>query len=122
MELIFSLAAATALGLLTGLGVGGGSLLLLYLTGFLSLDPSTARSISLLFFFPAALLSGFRNRKKVPYGSLLPAVLPGILAAALFSLLSQFLDPAFFRKALGGLFIFTGLRELLPDHKKSQVR
>ena len=112
MELIFSLAAATILGLLTGLGVGGGSLLLLYLTCFLSMDPADARGISLLFFFPAALLSGFRNRKKVPFRSLLPAIVPGVLTAALFSRLSRILDPGLFRKALGILFLLLGLSEV----------
>ena len=118
MEFLGAVAAGTVLGLLTGLGIGGGSLLLLYLTFLLHMDPAAARGISLLFFFPAAILGSVRNRKRVPYGVLLPAVLPGILFAVLFSCLARILDPGYFQKALGGLFLLVGLRELFS--KKEQ--
>lgn len=112
MELILSTLAATALGVLTGLGVGGGSLLLLYLTLVVNLDAGTARTISLLFFFPAAALSAFRARKQICWKTLLPAILAGCLSAFLFSLLSKALDPGYFRKALGVLLLILGIREL----------
>ena len=112
MALILSLAAATALGILTGLGIGGGSLLLLYLTIVLSMDLSTARTISLLFFFPASCVSCFLNRKKIPWKPLLPAMAAGCLTAALFSILSSRLDKELLRIPMGLLFICIGLREL----------
>ena len=113
MELGISLLTATGLGLLTGLGIGGGSLLLLYLTLVLHMDPGTARTLSLLFFFPAALVSCFRRGSGLSLKELLPAVLWGILAAALFSGLSRILDPGYLKKAMGLLFLLTGLSELL---------
>ena len=44
-----------ALGFLSGLGVGGGSLLLLWLTLVMGTDRDTARAMNLLFFLPCAL-------------------------------------------------------------------
>ena len=44
-----TLLVGTALGFLTGLGVGGGSLLMVWLTAVLGMDTLTARSINLLF-------------------------------------------------------------------------
>ena len=104
--------SGTALGILTGLGIGGGSLLLLWLTGVLGAEPELARNISLLFFFPSALISCLLSRKNIPWKLLLPGILAGVLSAALFAVLARSLDPELFRKALGLLFLFTGLREL----------
>ena len=102
----------TLLGILTGLGIGGGSLLLLYLTFVKDLPPDLSRNISLLFFFPAASLSYFKKGQRIPFKKLMPAAAAGCLAAAAFSLLARVLDPRYFKKALGLLFIFTGLYEL----------
>ncbi len=43
------------LGFLSGLGVGGGSLLILWLTAVLSMEQRTAQGVNLLFFLPAAI-------------------------------------------------------------------
>ena len=49
-----TLAAASLLGFLTGLGIGGGSLLILWLTMIVGMDAETARVINLMFFLTAA--------------------------------------------------------------------
>ena len=112
MELILSLITGSILGLLTGLGIGGGSLLILYLTVIKGMDPALARGISLLFFFPAAFLSAVRTRRKLPLRQLLPAMIAGVSSAVVFSLIAGTTDPAFFKKGLGLLFLFIGFREL----------
>ena len=69
----------TILGFLSGLGVGGGSLLILWLTVVLEMDPLAARSINLLFFLPAALISSAVRIKRgnLKIKTLLPAILAG---------------------------------------------
>lgn len=108
------LAVSTLLGFLSGLGIGGGSLLMLWLTVVLGMDHSAARSMNLLFFLPSALIAcifrwrqGTLNLKK-----LLPAVIAGCCGAFGFSLLSGWLDLELLRKLFGGLLVATGLREL----------
>ena len=103
---------SAVLGVLTALGIGGGSLLLLYLTTFAAFSPAEARGISLLFFFPAACFSYFKKGHHVPFKKLLPAIFSGCLTAAVFSFAARKIDPHFFEKALGLLFLFLGLREL----------
>ena len=51
------LLVGTVLGFLTGLGVGGGSLLILWLNIALGMEQSVARGINLLFFLPSALIA-----------------------------------------------------------------
>jgi len=113
-SLPFMLILGTVLGFLAGIGVGGGSLLMLWLTLVLDTPPVIARSINLLFFLPAALISCFFRWKQgaLNIRTVLPAVLTGCVAAALFSWLGTRLDTDFMKKAFGGLLIITGLREL----------
>lgn len=111
-DFLISLAVASVLGFLSGLGAGGGSLLILWLTLVQGMDPRQARSINLLFFLPGAILATFlRRREGVPFRKILPAVCAGCLTAALTSLLR--VDTALLRKLFGALLLFAGARELL---------
>lgn len=109
-----SLVVGTVLGFLTGLGVGGGSLLILWLTLALELPQQAARGINLLFFLPSALISCLFRWKQgaVRFRAIFPAVLAGCAAAAAFSFLGVRMDLALLKKLFGGLLIATGIREL----------
>jgi len=108
------LAAGTVLGFLTGLGIGGGSLLILWLTAVVGMDPAAARSVNLLFFLPSALIAVILRGKQgaVPYKKLLPAVVSGSIAAALTAWLSARMELALLKKLFGMLLVLTGLREI----------
>ena len=109
-------------GFLAGLGVGGGSLLMLWLTVFLGIAYPTARTINLLFFIPPALISCFFRRKQgaLDLKRVLPAILFGVAAAAVTSILSSRFDMALLKKLFGGLLIITGLRELFYRPRKAR--
>ena len=118
-DFLISLGIASVLGFLSGLGPGGGSLLILWLTLVPGMDPPRARSVNLLFFLPGAILATLlRRREGVPFRKILPAVCAGCLTAALTSLLQ--VDTALLRKLFGALLLFAGARELLcrPREKK----
>lgn len=113
---------ATVLGFLAGLGVGGGSLLVLWLTLVLGMSQPQARIYNLLFFIPAAVIaslfrwhSGNLNLKKI-----LPGILAGCIGAAAGSLLGQTMDLSLLKKLFGILLLITGLRELFYKPKKAQ--
>ena len=110
------------LGFLAGLGVGGGSLLILWLTLVLGIDSETARSINLMFFITAAgSVSFFRWRQGVlQIRVIIPAVIAGCIAAAVFSFLSQWIDQTFVKRLFGGLLLITGLRELFYRPRKAR--
>lgn len=102
------------LGFLSGLGVGGGSLLMLWLTLVLQMEHSTARSINLLFFIPSALIASLFRKKQgsLNIKKILPAIIAGCVSAAVFSFISKVIDVSLLKKLFGGLLLFTGLREL----------
>ena len=102
-----------ALGFLSGLGVGGGSLLLLWLTLVNGMPQETARVMNLMFFLPCALIATlFRRGPKPDRGMLLPAILGGLLGALLGNRIGPMLDTHLLKKAFGVLFLLTGIREL----------
>ena len=117
---MISLLVGTALGFLSGLGIGGGSLLILWLTLVQDFSPTAARSMNLLFFIPSALIAGyFRWRQgAIPFRKILPAMASGCLSALAFSFLGANIHTDMLKKLFGGLLIATGLRELLYKSKK----
>ena len=113
------LIVGASLGFLSGLGVGGGSLLMLWLTLVLELDHSIARNINLLFFLPAAAIASFFRWKQgsLDIKKILPAVIAGCISAGIFAWLSRHTDLQIIKKLFGGLLLVTGLRELFYRRK-----
>lgn len=112
--MVVSILVGTLLGFLAGLGVGGGSLLILWLTFVVNMDPLSARFVNLLFFLPAAIISCLLRWRQgtLNYRQVLPAIVAGCIAAGLFACLSPRLDIQLLQKLFGILLILTGLREL----------
>lgn len=110
------------LGFLAGLGTGGGSLLLLWLTLLVGVEEQTARAINLMFFLTAAgSVSVLRLKKgQIQYKKILPGILAGCVSAAAVSILGRNLDPTLLKKAFGVLLLFTGVRELCYRPRKAR--
>lgn len=111
---ILPLIVGAATGVLSGFGVGGGSLLLIYMTSFAGLEQPLAQGINLLYFLPtaaAALPAHFKNGV-VEKKALLPAIAAGLACSALAAWAATALDVDLLRKCFGGFLIVIGLREL----------
>lgn len=110
------------LGFLAGLGIGGGSLLILWLTLCVGTEPITARAINLMFFLTAAgSVSIFRLKNgNLQFKSILPAVVSGCIAAAIGSWLGTWIDQSVLKKIFGGLLLITGLREMFYRPRKAK--
>lgn len=102
------------LGFLAGLGIGGGSLLILWLTLVLNMEQTAARLINLLFFLPSAVIASFFRWKQgaLDIKKVAPAIVSGCITAAGFAIFSKYLDISLTKKLFGILLLFTGLREL----------
>ena len=118
-SLTVTILVGTLLGFLTGLGVGGGSLLMVWLTAVLGLDALTARGINLLFFLPGALIAiCFRKHQgQLQWNSILPPAAAGCIAAAICSKLSTAVDNSILNPIFGAVLIAAGIRELLWKEK-----
>ena len=113
---------AAVLGFLAGLGVGGGSLLMLWLTAVVNMDYSVAKTVNLLFFLPSALIATLFHKKQgsVDIHKVLPAIICACIAAAIFSYMGKHIDTSLLKKLFGGILILTGLRELFYRDRKAR--
>ena len=111
--------AAAATGVLSGWGVGGGTLLLLCMTLVLGVDHRIAQAVNLLFFLPTAALSLWFHREKgfVEKTVFLNAAIPGTAAALLGAILATTLDTALLQKPFGVFLILAGVRMLVGARK-----
>ena len=108
---------AVALGTLSGLGTGGGSLLILWLNLVMDVPQSQARVINLMFFIPSALISCLFRWKRGQIKKVLPAMVAGSICAGLFTYFSMGWNMKLLKKLFGILLLFTGIRELLYKPK-----
>ena len=118
----FSVVMGIILGFLSGLGIGGGSLLILWLTLVLGVDQEIARGVNLMFFLPSAVLAClFRFRQgTLDLKRVLPGIAAGIIGATVFSLIGSNIDTALLRKPFGILLLITGLREIFYRPRKAK--
>lgn len=114
-EFWLPLLAGAVTGILSGFGVGGGTLLLVYMTAFAGVEQRLAQGINLLYFLPAALLSLPAHIKNgyIQRSVLVPAISAGLVCAALAAWIATGMDTALLKKLFGGFLMVIGASELL---------
>lgn len=111
--------AAFLTGIFASMGMGGGSILIIYLTIFAGVQQNTAQGINLLFFIPIATVALiFYSKKHLIHLKLVSlASLAGILGAIIGSCLSSKIDNFILRKLFGSLLLFIGIKQLFVKNK-----
>lgn len=114
MGWITPLLAGLAAGVLSGFGIGGGTLLLIYLTAFAAVPQDLAQGINLIYFLPtaAAALPAHIKNGFIEQKALWPAILAGLAGTALAAWIATALDVALLHRIFGGFLLVIGLREL----------
>lgn len=114
--MIVELLVGAAAGFVSGCGVGGGTLLLLYLTAVVGVAQRTAAGINLLYFIccsPMALFLHFR-RRAAQWRQVWPAALGGAVTAALAAWGTVYLPTDWLRRGFGVMLIYIGIKCLKP--------
>ena len=107
-------------GVLTGAGVGGGTLLVLYLTALAGVGQGQAQGVNLLYFLataPPALYSHLRNKRVCVKPGLLAAA-AGWAAALMGTFLSRMAGDDMLRRLFGVLLVVVGAKELFFSKAK----
>ncbi len=113
MKFILPTAAGLLTGILSGWGVGGGTILMVCLTAFAGMSHTAARSVNLLYFLPTSLTALYWHGKNrlIRWRCALPAAAAGVAAAICASLLATGLDRELTRRIFGGFLVLVGLSE-----------
>ena len=109
-------------GVLSGLGIGGGTLLMVYLTAVTGMEQTAAQGINLLYFLPTAacaLILHAKNRL-LRLRMILPASIVGSLFAVGAALLATAIDTEILRRVFGGFLLLVGVRELFYRDKNAK--
>ena len=111
---IAEILAGVVSGVLGGMGLGGGGILILYLTIFLGVDQLRASGMNLLFFIPSALVALiiYFWRGAIKIKPLLPFILGGIPGAFFGIALSGYLGSDILQKVFGVALSIMGVREM----------
>ncbi|MDY3790888.1 MAG: TSUP family transporter [Oscillospiraceae bacterium] len=112
---LLTMIAAFLTGLLASLGVGGGMVLIIWLTAVMGMSQLEAQGINLLFFLPIALLSVMIHRKNglISFKELVPSVLSGILGAAAGSFAAKLMGSVILGEIFAVFILVIGVKELL---------
>lgn len=115
--LFYDMIAGFLIGTMTGMGIGGGGLLVIYLTLIRSVPQLSAQSLNLYFFIiasAASLLIHFR-RRRIEMSRVIPAVVSGMIFAFLGSHAAGILPEELIRRLFGIMLIVSGSLSLLRN-------
>lgn len=120
LNCFIAIAAGLVCGVLSGFGIGGGTLLMVWMSALMSMEQRMAQGVNLLYFLPtaaAALILHAKNRVLV-WRAIVPAAIAGCVTAALGALLAANVDTHLLRKLFGGFLVLVGLSEIFRKDKK----
>ena len=122
MSALFAGLAGLVCGVFSGLGIGGGTLLMVWMTAVVGLEQQAAQGINLLYFLPTAACALFFHIKNrlIRWRVVLPAIATGCLAAAVAAFLATAMDTGLLRKLFGGFLILVGIRELFTAQRRAR--
>lgn len=114
--------AAFITGLLASLGVGGGMVLIIWMTAVLGVGQLESQGTNLIFFLPIALLSVIIHRKNglIDLKRILPAIITGIAAAAPGAYAAHAIGSPMLKKIFGAFILVIGVKELFTAGKKDK--
>ncbi len=109
-------------GVISGMGIGGGAILIPALAFFLNVGQHEAQGINLLYFIPTAIVSLVIHfkQKSVNVKVAWPVILFGLVGAVFGSLLAGILQANLLRRLFGVFLFLMGLYEIFKKDKKSK--
>lgn len=108
-----------AAGIVSGMGIGGGSILIPALVLIIKPEQHIAQSVNLLFFIPTAavaLMIHIKNRR-VDFRLALPIIISGLIGAYLGTRMAVNLPGAALKKWFGLFLLVMGIYEMLRKEK-----
>lgn len=117
--MIWSFTAALLTGVFASLGVGGGMILIIYLTVFGGFDQLAAQGINLIYFIPIALLSVVIHTKNklIEWKKIIPSIIIGVIFAAAGTYAAENIGSPALKKIFAVFILLIGVKELLYKPK-----
>lgn len=107
-------------GIIGAMGLGGGAVLIIYLSIFTDTPQLKSQGINLLFFIPTAVAAVivYAIKKQIKWKTVLRVALWGLLGAAVGIYFADLLGGELTSKLFGGLLVIMGVIEILGKKEK----
>lgn len=106
-------------GVFASLGLGGGMVLIIYLTVFANLPQLAAQGVNLIFFVPIAGLSLYYHHKHklIDWKKIVPVLISGTISVIIFSFIANNTDNNMLQKIFGAFVVVAGIKEVFSKKK-----
>lgn len=123
MSIFWLFIASFGAGLLGAMGMGGGGILVIFLSLCTDISQGNAQGINLLFFIPIAILSVimYQHKKLIKWKIVLPFALAGVCFSFVGAYVANVIEPIWLRRGFGILLLIMGIRELFSKDKKEKT-
>lgn len=119
MNIVLIAVAGILSGMLGAMGMGGGGILIIFLTLFAKMAQRSAQGVNLLLFIPCALAALCLHSKNhlIVWKTAIPAIICGLVGAAVGTFLCSLISANILRKIFGAMLLLIGLKEIFSKQK-----
>ena len=109
-------------GIISGMGVGGGMILIPAAKIFMNLPQQSAQALNLYCFIPSSICAIFVHlkNKKIEFKKALPVILTGVPFSLLGAYISTHISQSLLSRLFGFFILIFGLREVVSGIKQSK--
>lgn len=106
-------------GIVSGTGMGGGTILILCLSLFLGIDQKIAQATNLVFFIPTSIAAIYINikEKKINFKVAKVIILFGIIGAVIGAIIAKNIDTKLLKRLFGAFLSFIAVHEIYVIYK-----
>lgn len=106
-------------GIISGMGIGGGTILIPALLFFTDITQQQAQGVNLIYFVPTAITALITHQKKgnLDWKTAKPLAVLGLTGAAAGAFLAVSLESEILRRIFGGFLFLMGLSEIFKKKK-----
>lgn len=114
-------------GIVSGTGMGGGTILILCLSIFLEIEQKIAQATNLIFFIPTSIAAIYVNikEKKINFKVAKNVIFFGIIGAIIGAVIAQKIDTKLLKKSFGIFLAFIAIHEIyviFKMHKNKKTK
>lgn len=108
-------------GIFAAMGVGGGMILIIYLT-FTGIPQLAAQGINLIYFIPIAILSVIIHTKNhlIEWKKIIPSLICGTVFAVIGAFSAELIGSDILGRIFGGFILLIGVKELITGFKQKK--
>jgi uncharacterized membrane protein YfcA len=124
MSVIILILIGIAAGIISGMGIGGGAILIPALVIVLNPEQHTAQGVNLLFFIPTAVVALFIHikNKRIDFKMAVPIIIFGLCGAFLGSWLAARISGSDLKRLFGVFLLAMSLYEMFRKGKNPEEK